>query len=126
MRADRYPPRQRAISEHLDLVRGADNSALGHQRRIDRLDAQRGQPLEGDHYKPSPPVLGLLQPAKSALRHAPLERHLPTLVSRRRVAARARALALVAASGGLAAAGADSAAHARGAALGARGGLERM
>src|SRR5580700_11953104 len=121
MRADRYPSRQRAVAENLDLVRSADNSALGHQRRINRLDAQRGQPLEVDHHESFPPVLGFLQPAKSALGHSPLERHLPALVSRRRVAARARALALMAASRGLAAAGADSAAHARGAMLGARG-----
>src|SRR5260370_16889205 len=85
MRADRYPSRQCAITKHLYLVRSADNSALGHQRRIDRLDAQRGQPLEVDHYESFPPVLGFLQPAKSALGHSPLERHLPPLVSPPRV-----------------------------------------
>src|SRR5260370_17344914 len=86
MRADRYPSRQCAITKHLDLVRSADNSALGHQRRIDRLDAQRAQPLEVDHYESFPPDLGFLQPAKSALRHSPLDRHLPPLLSPRRLA----------------------------------------
>src|SRR5208283_1501434 len=93
MRADGYPSRKRAVAEHLDLVRGADNPALGHQRRINCIDAQRGQPLEVDHHESFTPVLGLLQPPKPALGYTPLERHLAALVTRRRIAARARALA---------------------------------
>src|ERR1700730_1788243 len=124
MRAHGHPSRQRAIAKHLDLVRGADDAALGHQRLINRIDSQRGQPLQVDHDESFPSVLSLLQTAKSALGHAPLERHLAAFIARRRGTARARALALVAASRSLAAARADSAADPRMAALGSRSRLE--
>src|SRR5262249_40611909 len=58
---------------------------------------ERGQLLEVDDLVAL--SVGL---AEAALRDAPLERHLPALVARRRVAARAREAPLVAAAGRLA------------------------
>src|SRR5690242_3712081 len=126
MGSDRHPSRECAVTKHLDLVGGADHSALDHQRRIDRLDTQPGQPFEINHDETFTAVLGLLQAAKSALGHAPFERHLAALVPRRRIAARARALSLVTAPRRFAAAGADSATHSRVTTLGAGSRLERM
>src|SRR5271156_6214272 len=82
-----------------DQCRNIDRSAIGEIRQLLQVD--------DDEFVAT--LLVLKQTAKSALRDAPLQRHLPAFISRRRIATGARALALVSAAGSLAEARADSA-----------------
>src|SRR5262245_59632217 len=90
--------RQGAVGEALDA------RALGHEPPGAELvgahravRGERGELLEVDDL-----VARAVRLAEAALRHAALDRHLPALVARRRVAAGAREASLVAAAGRLA------------------------
>src|SRR5690606_12269185 len=108
--ADRELLADVAAAEHLDLAaRAADQPALGEQLR--RHFRPRVEHL-GNRVEIDDRELLAERVVETALRHAPMQRHLPALEAALHAPARARLRTLVAAAGRLAVPGALAAPHA--------------
>src|ERR1700677_2864110 len=112
MRAQRQLARQLTATENFYFLSRSNQSPINEYRRIYRLAlGETNQTPEIYLSKAFARSFALLQPPEATFRNSPLEGHLPALVGRGRITARARPATLVTPTGRFAISGADTASN---------------